>query len=936
MADFCPVEFDFRDSSSLYEYEASELVEYIHSWPRFGISKEFPVSLFTENEDDGSDANLSVSYLTGVFMWSFIFSSVLIIYMLILSAYNVLYSGSNGSQTAEGRVEDVQIDQSKLQQKKGKQLQLQNKEGQAYIQEKLHDKGSASLSARLSGVDEDHNVQEHNQPESEHILRQLQTKDAPAALPQSQFISPTVSRKRLLEAYFDSIMSTSTMLKSGLTDGSLEGVRQQQNERCLRIATSHPSDVQSNKTRQRWTFSKVFTSPREEDDDDDSTFQPPRRAQIFGIEDRTIAFNDKVSRAHEVHCSESHQTDDREISPRTAATGSSGSDFDDQQVDPASIHRAIKRQSADQESEPGSCFKMLTLLSGFMLLLFSCLLCSDGLLPLGIQSDLMIEEWHNVIYSAIETEQIVNDVQDLQSSLYKGSTLLIQTLNMSCPSVQPSLCVEVGDSYTCNVTGIPLHENWEVLLDIGMWPMNITTRSQETYNWNLANHDLTYLTTMPFETVLKAWQWILRAVAICNATLFFLALLVLWSIAIPKRQHAVQDTFVRQSRTFFVLFWISTVLIWIFAIMSLAGTFVLSDFCIQSPSENTIELMFSNTTNAGQSFLSKEFWNYHIDGCPLEEYPDSLQEEIVNWSSRLGPTRDLHDALRKIPTTQFELICGAGSGELSYDLRFATSYIQTEICSLVQTLTSLRLVLECKRWSPQFESIVYQGVCEHGTNEAGWTAMAEWIIVVMSLTIWTFQESFRGSTNRNPTHRSTNSRQQHKQLHDDRLGKSPINPTHAIEAPFVGMHQHPNISAAPTHAESQKIDPTNSQFLEVSSKPVDPPEFNPTIVDRNEIMSIEAEEPLNLQSFPNSNSATQNRTVEKIRVKNTTQDLELHTREQNGEYETQYSSGIQHCDTYNTLPVPVPRGPSAVGQAASSRFQIAGYDCNEDNDLESL
>ncbi|KAL3942756.1 MAG: hypothetical protein SGBAC_003100 [Bacillariaceae sp.] len=612
----------------------------------------------------------------------------------------------------------------------------------------------------------------------------------------------------------------------------------------------------------------------------------------------------------------------------------SGSDFDNQQV-----NRAIrsKHLHSAQQPVPDSCFQMLTLLSGFLLLLFAALLISDGLLPLGTQSEVMVEEWQTVLFSAIETEQIVNDVQDLHTSLHDRSGLLIKALDMSCPSVRPSLCTDVGDGYSCDVRGIPFYEDWEMLLDIGIQPTNITTRSQRTYNWTLANNDLTYLTTMSFETTLNIWQWILSAVGIFNAILFFLVLLILWAVAIPKRQHEIQNIFVRKSRAFIWLFWISTLMIWGFAIMSTAGTFVLSDFCFQSPGENTIELMFGNKTQAEHSFLSKEFWSYHIDGCPMEQYPSSLQEEIENWTSLLGPTVDLHDALQRMPVTQFELMCGPGSRRFNNDLKLATSHLQSEICSLVQTLTSLRRVLECRRWSPQFESIIYQSVCELGTQEVGWTAMSQWIIVVMSLTIWTFQETFRSSTNRETLPRSNNGRLQQRQhkkrFQDDRLGKFPEIPAGSTEARFVGKDQPPSISQAPTF-ESHTSNVSESAMSQFQDEPVDetkrarmdPSEVIPTVVHRNDIMTIGVEGQLYLQSFSDLSSVTQNQAVE--------------NSEQDGRFSPKKASVVPLHALNDTLAIPKPPSTKknrGVELAAISRFTIAGDSSEDDEeDLESL
>lgn len=1000
MAASCPVELDFSDSTPLNHYEASSLVEYLNTWPRFGFPKEFPASLFLKDKGNNDDGYLPLPYLTGIFMWSCIFSSLLIIYILILLAYNshptfskrrhageILHQIDHSSESKSGQRERSQLahKQKQMDQEKAhwsKTLRDRTNSADeglsAYHQHGHHPQNPMTLRIGRNDIESHEdipynthrpeefrcqnsegnldlhdevdggNVQVYNQLDSEHILRHLQATEISslATLPQSQFISPSVSRKRLLEAYFDSIMNTSTMLKLGWFSENEEGNRPQPNQRNLRVAKGHTPNDEAFKARQRWTFEQVFAPPRQEDDDG-SAFQPPVQTRTFSIDSGSESFAcesqniaSRVQEGMEV---------DENISPKTAATASSGSNSSGRQLGTAFTFKGVrsKRQggsmvrSSIQEHEPDSCFQILTLFAGFMLLLFVILLCSDGLLPLGLQSDSIMEDWHKVMFSSLETKKIIQDVQQVQSLIYDRSVLLHRTLDRSCPAVRPSLCTQVGDSYSCNVRGIPLHEFWDIFLDIGIQPTNITTRAQETYNWTLANQDLHTLSALPLERSLNVWKWILRAAGICNAILLGLILLVLWSVAVPNLQCAIQNDFVRKSRAFVWLFWIATFCVWVVAIASLAGTFVLSDFCVQSPADHTVDLLFGNeATASGQSFLSQEFWKYHIDGCPAEEYPDSFQTEIEKWSDMLGPAKNLQDALEILPAAQFELVCGADRSQLQ-DLQLATSHLEAELCTIVQTLASLRRSLKCANWYPHFESIVYESVCEHGTFGVGWTALAEWIIVVMSLTVWTFDVWRSPLIRREPTLRIQPAPKK-RRLQDDKLGKFPVVQSRSTEESLVERRTTPALPDA--HLSDWTARPVYTSDLAAFAQipqvpvhpmeekrrlPLDPPASDGTASEVTDSVTSEMWEESQPHSF-----FPEPPTPEIERV--ATRGLGFHSMEHHDDYESMNTQGNMRHDMNNTLPVPRFMARNSSNElAASSLFQLED-DSSDEEDLVSL
>src|SRR5210317_2087 len=47
---------------------------------------------------------------------------------------------------------------------------------------------------------------------------------------------------------------------------------------------------------------------------------------------------------------------------------------------------------------------------------------------------------------------------------------------------------------------------------------------------------------------------------------------------------------------------------------SLAGTFAPADFCIESPNDLTIDILFRRVPRLGSLLLVARVWKYHIDG----------------------------------------------------------------------------------------------------------------------------------------------------------------------------------------------------------------------------------------------------------------------------------------------------------------------------------
>jgi hypothetical protein len=800
----CPVSPEFRDSTSLYEYESTELVQYIHSLPRFGISKDLEEFI---NDDESS-------YLLGVSTWSIVLSILLTTYLMILYMCNPGPSSvkqqrrqeqqqrqqqhrSRRTQTGnlkrlnyqpqdvtlnraffdeeDDRKPDPDIPQQQEQEQEQEQQQAEN--DRFSIKSSINGKrppfrhpsdimdvndsvlGSScryfeeqevekeDLKVFFEGViddDDEDSFPETTAPNfffhddategsTDKNLVALQEADPTATLPKSRFISRAASRKRLLESYFASIMNSSTMLI-----WNLFGVTYNSHSEypALPPAATTPTKQKimrnhASRPRQRWTFAQVFSSPRAEKDDG-STFQPQKKKLNHidsSIDSSRSAANRQDDDNHPNKEPSSDSLADKQLEADTPKTATSSPCNNVAAHHPP--HRPLRwllpkttiRNPRHNWNETLLLqrFRVLTVIAGSILMLSAMLLITKGVLQLDAQAESMTKEWQQLQWSSMETKGIIDTLQHLQPSLYEETLTVYRLLDQHCPAIRTDICRE---DQSCNVKGIPLESNWEAWLDSQIQPHNVLSWIQDP-NWTSVQADLDRFESIPVETTLGSWRWALAASTICNILLFVLVFLILWATAMPNCQFTFQEYFISTSPAFPWLFWLLTLAGWAFAIFFLVGSFIASDACVESPSAITAKLFFGNGTHDSgyESFLPTTFWDYYLEGCPLDAYPSTVQDEVSKWAVLIPPTNALNQALNELSEAEFDMLCTPDGGNmLLNDLRAAVSTLSWQLCEVTQSMVSLREMLRCKWWYPHFQSMAYTSTCLSGTEGIGWAA----------------------------------------------------------------------------------------------------------------------------------------------------------------------------------------------------------------------
>eukprot|EP00980_Cylindrotheca_fusiformis_P018700 scaffold6226_cov118-Cylindrotheca_fusiformis.AAC.14 len=808
----CPVSLEFFDSTSSYEYESTALVDYLHSFPRLGLSKDIEELLLNENGEG--------SYLFGVCIWGFILSVILTVYVILLGRCSPRLSSEddqrqdrqpvaskrvNLTRPKKPEIQEASVDRSFLHdsEEEDKKLQAPPTEYHQQLQsdrfniksliyeerppvdpssQMLHVSESvlgtsvcfreeeqnaekADLDLFFEGVLDDESSfpettasnflfqDDATESSNDKALDKLYEEDPTATLPRSKFISRAASRKRLLESYFRSLMNTSAMLTWNIfgirTDPESEYPAlsaqpgKSSSKRKIRI-----KKIRS-RPRQAWSFAQVFTPPREEKDDG-STFQPKkteRKPSDSAIESSESGKKHGSGADHESAASRSHRTRQLASSKPISMTSSPLNSANHRR----SSHPQLRTSPlATIRSSRGNCnggfslqrFRIITVIAGSVLMISIIFLIIKGVLQLDAQADSILKDWRQLQWSSLETKEVLNMIQSRQLSLYEETEATFRLLDQSCPAVRNSVCDDKND---CNVEGIPKASSWKEWLDYGLRPKKTLLWLQAT-NWTSAKADFDSLDSKPVVETLENWRKALAASTVCNTVLFFLVFLILWAIAMPNRQLDFQEYFISTSPAWSWLFWSLTLAAWALAFLFLLGSFIVSDACVESPNSIAASLLWGEEVEGSdyQSFLPKTFLTYFIDGCPLDAHPSVIQDEIVKWSALIPPTNELNDALNGLSAAEFDIVCmQGGSSVVLDDLQSTISSLSSELCEEAQTLASLRERLRCEYWYPHFKSMIYESTCSIVAQGLGWASMAEWIVVIMCLTIWTFREAFR-------------------------------------------------------------------------------------------------------------------------------------------------------------------------------------------------
>ena len=373
------------------------------------------------------------------------------------------------------------------------------------------------------------------------------------------------------------------------------------------------------------------------------------------------------------------------------------------------------------------CFRILVVLLSTLLIVSSLLFTLNGVVNLNEQTSSIQQSWQQDIQDkANQLDEFLQSLQQLQNSVLQQTWNIWQLLDQSCPlvadkrgnsSLTTRLIVDedednggiCGTSYVCNVTGLPLEDEWRDWLQFAR-PDNVANL-YEGENWTAVRIDLDRLFELDeddndrdaqrskgntenklegsFQNIIintstgMYFRWALWTTCACNCFLGLLALVIMAGTSL--------DFNFLDARWFGLIFWLFVFLAWVFATVFWIGTLVASDAC--SGGTNSAEGM-TNTPNPvafallensvqPDSFLAN-YWEYYLGGCRTEEYPSAVNDQVWLWSTLLPPTQRLANALESLDAIEFAQSCGSAMSPLSN----AASVLSLQLCMVTQSMVS--------------------------------------------------------------------------------------------------------------------------------------------------------------------------------------------------------------------------------------------------------
>ena len=385
-----------------------------------------------------------------------------------------------------------------------------------------------------------------------------------------------------------------------------------------------------------------------------------------------------------------------------------------------------------------NCWRNLVVISCITLFGTTIVGAVNGALSLNSQRKVMVERWYDIQSSALQLEETVLELADLQSTLLETHLASLWPLfDEHCPLVQKHLCSGVKDieddsgledaaattDWSCNVTGIPLQDEWEEWLDVYVNPSNTESTLNQSRYWDRMIRETRAFIDLPVKSSLEGWNVALWATVACNLILSMMCLSIVVAIGsrkITRLHHHLA------SRSMAIIYWVTVILAWIFGICFWVGTVLTVDTCMSPDAETGRQAPYpiarlllerNIVTDDDATSIVPEFWNYHMDGCRSENYPGFLNHRINTLGDFMPVTTRLVANLASYSDLDFLQSCGTSMGPL----RSAATAVNMQLCFVTASLEQVRESLGCNEWYPWYDSMVNEAVCEQSSNAFVWS-----------------------------------------------------------------------------------------------------------------------------------------------------------------------------------------------------------------------
>ena len=291
-----------------------------------------------------------------------------------------------------------------------------------------------------------------------------------------------------------------------------------------------------------------------------------------------------------------------------------------------------------------------------------------------------------------------------------------------CPNAGPTLCTNItsNESRSCDFSEVPFGTELTNLfafldgtLDLLFSELNVLTQDLKNLQQLLAKADDYY----PQQATWAFWVAAGAALGMAAICLFYLIGIVL--LARSEDKEALPAIFKSiRSWLFVPLFFLLTIVVWLFSMIFITMSIGTADMCINSPDGPVVSIL----RQLEDEFASVVYFFlvFYVKGCPVNELPLELEQRLQILSSYVFPA--MENLISAIGEQQGPNDFNADCGTNLAPFLVIANAMSNQLCNLTQIIVSVRSLLSCQNWYPVYEEIFHEGVCYHATAGFSWAA----------------------------------------------------------------------------------------------------------------------------------------------------------------------------------------------------------------------
>ena len=309
---------------------------------------------------------------------------------------------------------------------------------------------------------------------------------------------------------------------------------------------------------------------------------------------------------------------------------------------------------------------------------------------------------------------------------------LLESINVHCPNIRPTVCDDIDLGLGCNFTGLPLDSQMlDFVENFGKENTDIAFRElglQENQFETLISYvESSEESAGQFEVAL----WIASA---CTTVLAVLSIVMFSIVILGMKQK--QSSFPYglawfRSNMLFPLLFIFLVIAFLSSMVFIIGSTASGDFCNDSPNAKISAFLDQLNPRNGDVY---ELMKTYVNGCTAN---DLVKDRLLKMSTFLAPATRFSNEANLLPQDSIVLIeemCGAPLTTV----QFLSKSLDRSMCVLTSSLQDLATdTFACEDWYLLYEQAAYESICYTSISGFIWAASCQFVILVAVFLLWT-------------------------------------------------------------------------------------------------------------------------------------------------------------------------------------------------------